>query len=165
MATEAVVQVASGFVLPAHSRASAFNSETSIELILRPASVETGDTDVNDILRSTRHFSVVEYPLWRLSASGASAEEEGKWNLSGALFLVGLSVPFQLHTTARHDAGVLRLLGTGTLPRQRNATRNAVPLVAGSGRFDLFLQADTGPGGDRSGPPTSIALPRPPDQA
>jgi hypothetical protein len=129
-----------------------------MEVILRAASVETGDNNIDDTLRSTRYFSVVEHPLWRLSTDGLRSARPGRWNATGQLTLLAVGVPFELQTTARHQANVLQISGRATLARRRGAARRAVPILGRSGgRFDLFLRVQTSSGTNSTHPPTSTS--------
>jgi polyisoprenoid-binding protein YceI len=72
--------------------------ESSVEVDIDVASVESADARRDEHLRSPDFFNVGEHPSMVFKSTSVSAVDEGTWEVAGDLTIRGVTKPVVLHT-------------------------------------------------------------------
>ena len=72
--------------------------ESSVEVDIDVASVESADTRRDDHLRSPDFFHVEEHPNMVFKSTGVTPAADGTWDVAGDLTIRGVTRPVVLHT-------------------------------------------------------------------
>ena len=72
--------------------------ESSVEVDIDVASVESADTRRDDHLRSPDFFHVEEHPNMLFKSTGVTPAADGTWDVAGDLTIRGVTRPVVLHT-------------------------------------------------------------------
>src|SRR5438132_3035327 len=70
--------------------------DSQVEVTIRAASVDTGDSGRDDHLRSPDFFDAERYPTITFRSTGVEAREPGKWNVRGGLTVRDVTKPVTL---------------------------------------------------------------------
>lgn len=118
-----------------------------IELLIDVASVSTGSSDADELLKSQEFFNTVHFPQANFSATSISAAGVGHFQAPGQLTLKGRSAAIVVPFTVRAEGAGLRIEGRLSLSR--------LAYHVGEGQW-----ADTGTLDDQVQVQFSLYLPR-----
>jgi polyisoprenoid-binding protein YceI len=91
------------------------SGQSSLELAVDSASIDTGNAMRDKHLRSDDFFDAGEHPWIRFTSTDVVDEGHGKLHVSGVLNVAGTQVPLSLVATKRQFADELEIEATGTV--------------------------------------------------
>jgi polyisoprenoid-binding protein YceI len=115
-----------------------------LTMALDPASVETGDADLNARLRSPEGFDVQRYRWWTLRSESLELLATGAWRVMATLTANGTTGPVELRMEVDPEASNLdwlALRGHGQLDRRAFGIGSPASTFSPKIRLDLVVRA------------------------
>ncbi|MDD5248749.1 MAG: YceI family protein [Rhodocyclaceae bacterium] len=88
-----------------------------VDLAIDLASVATGSSDADELLKGKAFFDAAQFPQARFAAKTITATGAGSFQASGQFSLKGRSAPLRVPFTARPEGAGLRIEGSVPLSR------------------------------------------------